>query len=413
MKYEFFIAKRLYNSNTVEKQVSKPAVRIAIVGISLGLAIMILAVFIVIGFKNEVRTKITGFSSHIQITNFSATDSYETYPIYADKKLMNILHKFPHVTHVERYSTKPGMLKTDEDFQGIVLKGIGQEYNLQFLKDHLISGEIPAFNDSTPTNKVLISKYIANKLHLKLHDKITCYFINTDIRARRLLVSGIYCTNLAYDKIFLITDISLVHNLNKWEKGQVGGIGIQVDDYHRMNSVAYVIARSINKQIDKYGDTYFAQSVEERNPELFSWLNLLDINVWMILVLMMGVAGFTMISGLLIIILERTSMIGILKAIGANNKSIRSIFLYMSVFLIGKGMIIGNIIALGLSYIQIKWGVFKLDADTYYLDRVPIQIDWTIWGILNIATFIIATLMLVGPSFLIAKIKPSESMRFE
>ncbi len=413
MSYEFFIAKRLYHSNTIEKQVSKPAVRIAVAGISIGLAVMILAVFVVIGFKDEVRTKITGFSSHVQITNFSATDSYETYPIYADKKLMDILYKVPHVKHVERYSTKPGMLKTEDNFQGIVLKGIGQEYDLNFLKQNLIEGEIPRFSDSVSSNKVLVSKLIAQKLHLKLGDKITCYFINTDIRARRLKIAGIYSTNLAYDKIFLITDINMVHHLNDWDEGQVGGIAIQVDDFNRMNSVAYVIARLMNNHVDKYGDTYFAQSVEQRYPELFSWLNLLDVNVWMILILMIGVAGFTMISGLLIIILERTNMIGILKALGAKNKSIRHIFLHMSIFLIGKGMIIGNVIAIGISYAQLHWSIFKLDAETYYLDRVPIKIDWFLWAALNASTFVIATLMLVGPSFLIAKIKPSESMRFE
>ena len=413
MNYEFFIAKRLYCSNTIEKQVSRPAIRIAVAGISIGLAIMILAVFVVIGFKKEVRDKITGFSSHVQITNFSATDSYETYPIYADKKLMDILYKIPHVKHVERYSTKPGMLKTSDNFQGIVLKGIGQEYDTSFLQKHLLEGKIPQFNDSTSSNKVLISKLISKKLNLKLGDKITCYFINTDVRARRLQIAGIYSTNLTYDKIFLITDINLVHHLNDWEKGQVGGIAVQVDDFDRMSAVTYMIAKLINNHVDKYGDTYFAQSVEQRYPELFSWLNLLDVNVWMILILMIGVAGFTMISGLLIIILERTNMIGILKALGSKNKSIRHIFLYMSIFLIGKGMIIGNILALFISFVQLHWGLFKLDAETYYLDRIPIKIDWVLWSLLNISTFIIATLILIGPSFLIAKIKPSESMRFE
>jgi len=413
MNYEFFIAKRLYCSNTIEKQVSKPAVRIAVAGISIGLTIMILAVFVVIGFKKEVRAKITGFSSHVQITNFSATDSYETYPIYADKKLINTLYKVPHVKHVERYSTKPGMLKTSDNFQGIVLKGIGQEYDTSFLQKHLLEGKIPQFNDSTSSNKVLISKLMSKKLNLKLGDKISCYFINTDVRARRLQIAGIYSTNLTYDKIFLITDINLVHHLNDWEKGQVGGIAIQVDDFDQMSAVTYMIARLINNHVDKYGDTYFAQSVEQRYPELFSWLNLLDVNVWMILILMIGVAGFTMISGLLIIILERANMIGTLKALGSKNKSIRHIFLYMSIFLIGKGMIIGNILALCISFIQLHWGLFKLDAETYYLDRIPIKIDWGLWSLLNIGTFIIATLILIGPSFLIAKIKPSESMRFE
>src|SRR5574344_2484201 len=392
MSYEFFIAKRLYHSNTIEKQVSKPAVRIAVAGISIGLAVMILAVFVVIGFKDEVRTKITGFSSHVQITNFSATDSYETYPIYADKKLMDILYKVPHVKHVERYSTKPGMLKTEDNFQGIVLKGIGQEYDLNFLKQNLIEGEIPRFSDSVSSNKVLVSKLIAQKLHLKLGDKITCYFINTDIRARRLKIAGIYSTNLAYDKIFLITDINMVHHLNDWDEGQVGGIAIQVDDFNRMNSVAYVIARLMNNHVDKYGDTYFAQSVEQRYQELFSWLNLLDVNVWMILILMIGVAGFTMISGLLIIILERTSMIGILKALGAKNKSIREIFLYFSVFLIGKGMLWGNIVGLLFCFVQSKFHLFKLNPETYYIDHVPVEFNIWLFLLINAGTFIASVL---------------------
>ena len=318
MNWKLFVAQRIYRSREGEKEVSKPAVLIARWGIAIGLAVMIVAVAVVVGFKHEVRDKVVGIGSDIAITNFGAQKSYETMPIVANDSLMQVLQATDGVKHVQRYSTKPGMIMTDDNFLGMVLKGVSQEYDWAFLKKHLQEGEIPAFSDSASTNRTLISRTIANKLQLKLGDKLYTYYVEGDrVRARRLEVAGIYQTNFSiYDDMFLLTDLYTVNRLNAWKQDQVSGIELEVTDYGRLNEVKETLHASIDMQKDSYGGIYYTKTVEESNPQIFAWLDLLDMNVWVILILMTGVAGFTMISGLLIIILERTNMIGVLKALG-------------------------------------------------------------------------------------------------
>ena len=304
---------------------------------------------------------------------------------------------------------------TDDNFLGMVLKGVAQEYDWAFLKKHLQEGEIPMFSDTASTNRTLVSRTIANKLHLTLGDKLYTYYIEGDnVRARRLEVAGIYQTNFAlYDDLFLLTDLYTVNRLNSWKSDQVSGIELEVVDYHRLDETKENIRAQIDMQTDHYGNTYYTQTVEESNPQIFAWLGLLDMNVWVILILMTGVAGFTMISGLLIIILERTNMIGVLKALGANNLSIRKVFLSFSVFLIGKGMLWGNLIGLSLIGIQSSFRLFKLDPTTYYVDSVPVEFHLWWWVLLNVCTLLVSVLMLVGPSYLITRIHPAKSIRFE
>lgn len=412
--FELFIAKRIYQSNEGRKQVSKPAVRIAMLGIAIGLAVMIVSVAVVIGFKNEVRDKVVGFGSHIQISNFDSNQSYETHPIVANDSIINILASIDGVAKIQRFSTKPGIIKTDDNFQGMVLKGIGPEYDMSFYKDHLIEGELPLFSDSSATNEIIISEALAKKLQLKLEDKIYTYYIQNDIRARRLTIKGIYQTNISeYDNLFVIGDMYTVNRLNGWEPEQVSGIEVLVNDYNRVEDIADDVASQIDTRTDKYGGAYYTQSIQQLNPQIFAWLGLLDTNVWVILILMTGVAGFTMISGLLIIILERTNMIGILKAVGANNLMIRKIFLYFSVFLIGKGMLWGNIVGLSVCFLQKYFHFLKLDPETYYVDSVPIEFNIYLFLLLNIGTLTVSVLMLIGPSYLITKIDPAKSIRFE
>ena len=347
MSFPLFIARRLYRDTDGGKQVSRPAVLIAMVGIAIGLAVMIITVAVVIGFKREVRNKVTGFGSHIQITNFDAVRSYETHPVVVGDSMLAALAANPDIKHVQRYSTKPGMIKTDDAFQGMVLKGVGPEFDATFFRDNLLEGEIPAFSDSAATGQVVISKALVDKLKLKLGDKIFTYYIQDNVRVRPLTVTGIYQTNFSeYDNLFLLTDLYTVNRLNNWKPDQVSGAELQVKDYDRLPDITYEVAESTDNRADKYGGVYFVQNIEESNPQIFEWLGLLDLNVSVILILMIGVAGFTMISGLLIIIIERTNMIGILKALGANNLTIRKVFLWFSVFLIGKGMIWGNAIGL-------------------------------------------------------------------
>ena len=415
MSWKLFVAHRIYRSNEGGKEVSKPAVRIAMWGIAVGLAVMILAVAVVVGFKHEVRDKVVGIGSDITVTNFDQQKSYETVPIAASDSILDVLRTTEGVKHVQRYSTKPGMIMTDDNFLGMVLKGVSQDYDWSFLSKHLQEGEIPAFTDTTSTNRTLISRTIANKLHLRTGDKLYTYYIDGEkVRARRLEVAGIYQTNFTtYDELFLLTDLYTVNRLNSWQPDQVSGIEMEVENYDLLLPTKENIREKVDMQKDAYGSTYYVTTAEEANPQIFAWLDLLDLNVWVILILMTGVAGFTMISGLLIIILERTNMIGVLKALGANNMAIRKIFLSFSVFLIGRGMLWGNVIGLALIGVQAFFRPFKLDPATYYVDSVPVEFNLWWWILLNVCTLIVSVLMLVGPSYLIAHIHPAKSIKFE
>lgn len=416
MNWKLFIARRIYQTKEKEgdRNVSKPAVRIAMVGIAIGLAVMILSVAVVVGFKHEVRDKVIGLGADILVTSLDVVQSYQVTPVVGDDSLISALGKMPGVKHVQRYATKPGMIMTSDNFQGIVLKGIGQEYDTTFLHRHLQEGHIPAFTDSVSSNQVLVSKTIADRLGVRVGDKLYTYYLENNIRARRLTVAGIYQTNFSsYDDLFLLTDLRTVERLNNWEPGQVGGLEIQVTDYDLLDETNGHILSSLDKKTDKYGGRYYAQTIEEVYPQIFAWLDLLDINVWVILVLMVGVAGFTMISGLLIIILERTNMIGVLKALGADNTAIRKIFLSFAVFLIRKGMLWGNVIALTCCAVQYFFRPVRLDPAVYYIDAVPIELNLWIWLLLNAGTLVVSVLMLVGPSYLISRIHPARSIRFE
>ena len=259
---------------------SRPAVLIAMAGIAIGLAVMIIAVAVVIGFKSEVRNKVIGFGSHIQITNLDAVSSYETHPIVVGDSMMTALADYPEISHVQRFSTKPGMIKTDDAFQGMVLKGVGPEFDPHFIKEYLVEGEIPVFSDSVSSNQVLISKALATKMKLKLGDKIYTYYIQDDIRARRLTIAGIYQTNFSeYDNLFLLTDLNLVNRLNGWQPEQVTGVELQVKDYDKLEDITYEIATDIDNRMDKLGGVYYVRNIEQLNPQIFAWLDLLDLNV--------------------------------------------------------------------------------------------------------------------------------------
>jgi len=416
VNWKLFVARRIYRSKEGEKEVSRPAVLIATWGIAIGLAVMIVAVAVVVGFKHEVRDKVVGIGSDITITNFEALQkSYETKPVRVSDSLLTALKGTEGVKHAQRYSTKPGMIMTDDNFLGMVLKGVSQEYDWTFLRKHLQEGEIPVFTDSASTNRTIISRTIANKLGIHLGDKLYTYYVEGDnVRARRLEVAGIYQTNFTlYDDLFLLTDLYTVNRLNAWKQDQVSGIEVAVTDYDRLEDVKESIREKADLQTRLYGNTYYTQTVEENNPQIFAWLDLLDMNVWVILILMTGVAGFTMISGLLILILERTNMIGVLKALGADNLSIRKVFLSFSVLLIGKGMLWGNVIGLTFVGVQSTLRPFKLDPVTYYVDSVPVEFNVWWWVLLNVCTLLVSVLMLVGPSYLIAHIHPAKSIRFE
>ncbi|HBA31027.1 ABC transporter permease [Parabacteroides goldsteinii] len=414
MNLELFIARKIHFSKEGNRQVTPPAVRIAIVGVALGLAVMILSVAIVIGFKKEVRNKVIGFGSHIQITNFDNNSSYETTPIAVSDSLLQALREFPGIKHIEGYATKMGILKTDSDFQGVVLKGIDTDYDWSFFRNNLKEGELLTIDPKKTSTDVIISRYLSDLLGLKLGDSILTYFVQEDVRARKFNIVGIYETGfMDYDKLFVLADIKQVRRLNGWEKDEVSGLELLVDDYDKLDQIAEDLYFNLVEKQDRHGNTYFTRSIKEMNPMIFNWLDVLDVNVVVILILIFAVAGFTMISGLLIIILERTNMIGILKALGENNVSIRKIFLYISFFLIGKGMLWGNVVGIAICLIQSHFRIIKLDPSIYYLDAVPIDLSIVSLILLNIGTLCASMLMMLGPSYLITKIDPAKSIRFE
>ena len=415
MHFPLFIAKRLYSEQGDKRKVSRPAIHIATAGVAIGLAVMIISVCVVLGFKHTIRDKVIGFGSHIQVADFLTLQQMEQYPIVIDDSMIDVLKHIPDVAHVQRFAMKEGILKTDSDFLGVAFKGVGPEFDSTFIHNNMVEGSIPPFSDSVSHNKILVSQLMADKLHLKSGQRIFAYFFdNNGVRTRRFTIAGIYQTNLKkYDETIVFTDLYTAVKLNGWESDQASGAELSVNNFDNLDMVERRVISKVKGTVDHYGETYSSATIKELNPQIFQWLDLMDLNVWIILALMLIVAGVTMISGLLIIILERTSMIGILKALGARNKTIRHTFMWFAVFIIGKGMLIGNVLSLGLLALQQAFGIIKLDAQTYYVSTVPVEINALYIVALNVATLLISVFMLVAPSYLISHIHPAKSMRYE
>ncbi|GHT72559.1 ABC transporter permease [Bacteroidia bacterium] len=414
MNADFFIAKRICLDKDGEKRISPPAIRIALASMALGLVVMLLSVAVVVGFKKEVRNKVIGFGGHIQITHFNSNTLYETYPIAVSDTLLAELEAVPNVSHVQKYASKPVIIKTKDDFQGVVLKGVDETFNWDFFRKNLKAGEVLQLHTDSLVSDVLISQYTADKLNLKLHDTFICYFIQEPPRARKYRIAGIYQTNfIDYDKLYVLGDIQQIRRLNDWDEDMVSGLELTLKDYDQLDQTLETIYYDMAARTDRLGNLYYTTSIRQLNPGLFAWLNVLDMNVVVIFVLMVLVAGFSMISGLLIIILERANMIGVLKALGENNTSIRRIFLYISVYLIGKGLLWGNAIALILYWLQRYTGIFKLNPEVYYVSAVPVDLSVGTWLLVNIITLAVTLLMLIGPSYLVARISPAKTIRFE
>lgn len=419
MNIELFIAKKIYSNEQGEKRVSLPAIRIAMAGIALGLTVMILAVAIVLGFKQEIRNKVIGFGSHIQIANLDNNSSFESEPILLTDTLYQILDQNSNIKHIETYITKPGIMKTDTEFQGVVFKGTSEAYDWGFIRDHLVGGEIPEFYPDSlggtlsNGNEVLISQYISDLMNLNVGDDFLSYFVGETVKLRKFKIKGIYKTNFVdFDKIFVFTNNPTLRKLNDWADDQVSGVELKVKDYAKLDQTTEELYYEL-QDLDSGGSGYYVRSIVDLYPQIFSWLDLLDINVWVILTLMVLVAGFTMVSGLLIIILERTNMIGILKSMGAANVSIRKIFLYICGFLIVRGLIWGNLIAVTICTLQYYFKFLKLDPEMYYLSSVPIAGNLLYLLLINVGTLIVTMLMLIGPSMIISRILPAKSIRFE
>lgn len=393
---------------------SRPAVFIAQLGVALGLAVMLVTIAVSFGFKHEVRDKAVGFSSHLHISNYESAQSYEALPVAADSALWHTLMAMDDVTHVQRYATKAGVFRTENDFMGYVLKGVAEDYDLSFYAQYLQEGELPVFSDSIASGKILISREIASKLRLGVGDRVDSYFLQGNMRARRYTVAGIYETGFSeYDRVFALTDLKAVQALNRWEPDQVTGVEVMLTGFDKVEPMNWELGSLLDRTQDRYGEQYFVQSVTDLNPGLFAWLDVLDMNVLLILALMIGVAAFTMISGLLILIIERTQFIGVLKALGASNAMVRKTFLYLAMLIIGKGMLWGNVVGLALCAVQKYTRLVGLNPQDYYLDCVPIEFNWPLIVTVNVVMFVLSVLILIVPSHLISRIYPTKAMRFE
>jgi lipoprotein-releasing system permease protein len=415
VNFPLFIARRIYNDKGDKRMVSRPAIRIATIGVAIGLAVMIITVCVVLGFKHTIRDKVVGFGGHIQVHNVLLYNDVDPYPIHANDSLLDAIKKIDGVNHVERYSVTQGLLKTEDDFLGVAFKGVGSDFKSDFLKEHLIEGEIPQFSDSTSKYQLLMSKMIADKLQLKAGDKVFAYFIGRDdVKTRKYTVCGIYQTNMTrFDESICLTDLYAVNRLNGWEQDDCSVVGVTVDNLDQISVTEEAFINTVNRSSDSKDNILTSQTIYDTYPQVFMWLELLDINVWIILALMVCVAGFTMISGLLIIILERTQMIGVLKALGARNKTIRHTFLWFSVFIIGQGMFWGNVIGIGIVLLQNYTGIISLDPQTYYVSEAPMELNIPLILLLDAVTLLICVFVLIAPSYLISHIHPAKSMRYE
>lgn len=412
--FERFIARRLYRRDDGVRGGTRPAVAIATAGVALGLVVMIVSIAITRGFRDEIRGKVTGFAQHIRVSNYGSMLGTEELPVTCPQELRDEIASAYNVSHVQDYIEKAGILRTDSAFQGFVLKGVGREYDFSLFRKSLVEGSLPSYPDSAASNEILLSRTLADKLEVGVGDRIDVYFMQDRIRMRRLVLTGIYQTNFSdYDGVYGLTDIRILRSLNGWSDNQSAGLEITVADEDGMYD-SYLALRSVmDGATERSGEEYIIRTTEQMNAGLFAWLDVLNVNVWVILVLMLGIAGFTMISGLLIIIFERTATIGILKSLGASDISVRRIFLYLAARIVGRGMIIGDVIGIGLCFIQHHFKLIPLNPADYYIDSVPCElaVGWLL--LLNAAMFILSILMLVGPSAVIARINPSKSVRFE
>jgi lipoprotein-releasing system permease protein len=414
MRTSFFIANRLYQGKSNDQRVSRLARNIATLGVSLGLAIMLLSVAIVLGFRKEISNKITGFARHIQVINPAALTSPQDFPFDASDSVRQIIGHVDGVESVQRVSNKAGIIKTDTDFKGILLKGIADEYDVSFLQKHIQEGNIPHFTKDKNRNSILISRTLAKQMNLKTGDKVYAYFFEDALKTRLFTVEGIYETHMSqFDDVAVIANLYTVNQLNNWSDSVASGFELTVKNDKQIEETYLNVLGTTRHMVDKEQNQYATFTIQELYAQIFEWLKLLDLNIWVILILMVCVASFTMISGLLILILEKTNTIGILKSLGSSNHLVRNIFLNYAILLMGRGIIIGNIVGLGLAFIQQKTGIITLNPQNYYVDSVPITFNLPAIILINLGTITVCTLALIGPSFLVSRIRPVKAIRFD
>ena len=414
MNLPYFIAHRLIRGRREGTSFSRPINVIAIVGIAMGLAVMILAVAILTGFKKQIREKVVGFGSHIQIMNFDSNISFETTPISDTQKFIPRIKQISGIEHVQVFATKAGIIRTDEDIQGVVLKGIGSDFDWSYFRSNMVEGSVFTVTDTGRTDKVIISKKISDMLRLKTGDSFAMLFIQDPPRMRKFTISGIYETSLEeFDKMYVYCDIGHIKRLNGWKEDQVSGFEVFIKDFDKLDEITSEVRDAIGYKITEEDTKFKVTNIRIKYPQIFDWLNFQDINVIIIILLMLIVAGFNMISGLLILILEKTNMIGVLKSLGAEDITIRRVFLYQAAYLIGKGLFWGNLIGIGLAFIQLKTGLITLDPTSYYIKTVPVNLELTHILLLNAGTMAAIIIMLLVPSQLITRISPVKAIKYD
>jgi len=411
LNYELFIAKRIIAAKQHKSSISSPIIKIAIIAISLGIVIMMIAISTGIGLQQKIREKLSGFNGHIQITNFDTNYSEITLdPVSKNQDFYPKFNGIENIKNVQVFATKAGIIRTETDFEGIIFKGVANDFDWSFFKDYLVEGVLPNLEGEV-SNDVLISEEISDRLQIKLGDEFNVLFVKEDPSKapwlRVVKAVGIYNTGFSeFDENFVISDIRHIQKMNRWAEDEVGGFEVLINNFDEIESV--------NKQVyTKTGAILNSQSIIEKYPPIFEWINLFDTNIYIIIAIMILVAGINMITALLVLILERTQMIGILKALGGSNASIRKVFLYNAAYLILKGLFWGNLIGLSILLIQKYTGIITLDSETYYVNEVPIYIDFSYILLLNIGTLLLCLIMLFVPSVIISKIDPVKSIKFE
>ena len=410
----FFVAKRIYQGGEAGRA-SASAVRIATAGVAVGILVMIISICVTIGFQREIKGRVASLVGHIQVVNSETLYRNNPAPIEVSDSLCREISALHGVTHVQRFALCMGMLKTEHAFRGIYFRGVDSSFDSSFLADNLVSGSVPSFGQGdAPSDSILLSASMASALQVEVGQKIYAYFFDKNLRARRFVVSGVFQTNMAdFDDKMCFADVRTVQRLSGWEGDQYSGAEVILDDFSSMDTVGTNLSSMFYMKEDAYGHYYATPRVDELFPQVFSWLTLLDTNVVAILILMICVASVTMVSGLLIIILERTRFIGVMKAMGATNSQLRSVFLYLSAMIVMRGLFMGNVIALALLFIQKLTGIVALDPESYYLARVPVY--FPVWGIVlvNVITLVVCVLVLIVPTHVVSRIQPARSIRFE
>jgi lipoprotein-releasing system permease protein len=414
MNLPYFIAQRLIKGRTEGNSFSRPINVIAVIGIAIGLAVMILAVSILTGFKQQIREKVVGFGGNIQIVNFDSNLSFETAPVSQNQDFVKKVKDIPGVKHIQVFATKAGIITTGDEIQGVFLKGIGSDFDWSYFKSCMVEGTIFTVNDTARTNKVIISKKIAGMLKLKTGDTFAMHFVQNPPRMRRFIISGIYETSLEeFDKIYVFCDIGQIKKLNGWNDDQVSGFEVFIKDFDKIDEMTLTVRDAVGFKLNKEEERFKVTNIRTKYPQIFDWLNFQDVNVIIIIFLMLVVAGFNMISGILILILEKTNMIGVLKAMGSDDKTIRRVFLYQAAWLIGKGLFWGNLIGIGLALLQLKTGLITLDPSSYYIKNVPVNLQLSHIILLNAGTMAAILFMLLVPSKLISNITPVKAIKYD